>query len=91
MVNVKKRHLLELLPKHKANCLDKLDALENVGEVQQLDMTEVLKARHVTFPQEVPLEAGAKDVDKKVETRSNLKDVVDGKKGFKLQRLSLFH
>jgi predicted transcriptional regulator len=68
MVNVKKRHLLELLPQHKTNSLNELNALDKIRKVKQLDMTEVVKAWHVTFPQKVPLETGAEDVNEKVET-----------------------
>lgn len=91
MVNVKERHLLELLSQHKANRLDKLDALKEIRKVEQLDMTEIFIAGHVTFPQKVPLKAGAEDVDEKVETRSDLEDVVDGEESFQLIRLSPLH
>jgi hypothetical protein len=91
MVDVEKGHLVELLPQHKANRLNQLDALEHVRKVQKFDVAEVLVAGHVALPQEVPLVACAEDVDEEVDTGEHLKDIVNGEEGLELVRLAAFH
>jgi hypothetical protein len=91
MVDVKERHLLELLPQHKANCLDKLDAFEDISEIQQLCVADVLVAGHLTSPQQPPLVTSSKDIDEEVKTRDDLNDVVDREKSFHLEGPSPLH
>lgn len=83
--------MTELLTQDKANSFDELDALEQIGEVEKLDVAEIFVADHVAFPQEVQLIARPNDVDDKVKTRNDLDDVVNGKKRFQLPRLAMFH
>lgn len=91
MIDVKEGHLVELFPQHKAYRLDELNPLEHVGEVQKFNVAEVLEARHVTLPQEVPLVPGAEDVDEKVDTREHLEHIVHGQECLELVRLATFH
>lgn len=91
MVDVQERHLVELLPQHEADGFDELDSFEDVGEVKQLDVAEILEARHVTRPQEAPVEARAEHVDEEVETREHLEDVVECEEGRQLERLAVLH
>lgn len=58
--------MLELLTQDKADSLDELDALQQVRKVQKLDVTEILVADHVTFPQKVQLVTCSDDVDDEV-------------------------
>lgn len=91
VINVEERHLLELLPQDKAYRFDELNAFHEIAEVQQLHVAEIIEARHVAGPQEVPSIAGAENVNEKIETREHLKDVVDGEEGSQLESRAILH
>lgn len=83
--------MLELLPQHEAKRLDELDALEDVSEVKQLDVAEVVEARHVARPDEVPLISRSEHVQQEVETRSHLENVVKCQERLQVERSAMLH
>lgn len=82
MIDVKERDLSEIFSKHKANGLNELDTLYEVCNVQKFDVTQVLIARHVAFPQIINSVASAENVHDKINAQKHLNDVVHSQKSF---------